>query len=84
MAWTSVETLLVVSDDGTYRLYDLSGEYKQYSLGADVNEAGILSCRIHEEGFVVLTGLMQLVQVRGWEGARPSSLAPISETLSLL
>ena len=33
LGWTDAEQLVVVIDDGTFRLYNLHGEMKQFSLG---------------------------------------------------
>ena len=33
LGWTDAEQLVVVIDDGTFRLYTLHGEMKQFSLG---------------------------------------------------
>lgn len=69
--------LLVLSDEGTYRLYDLSNPlaFEQYTLGADVSELGIVSAKGYEDGFVVLTGGLQFLEVRGWKGGRVGALA---------
>ncbi|RSH95606.1 hypothetical protein EHS25_000698 [Saitozyma podzolica] len=70
--------LMVLSDEGTYRLYDLSNpsQYTQYTLGAEVAEMGIVSAKAYDDGFVVLTGGLQFLEVRGWRGGRVSALAP--------
>lgn len=69
--------LLVVSDEGTYRLYDLSNPavYTQHTLGAEVSEMGIVSAKGYDDGFVVLTGGLQFLEVRGWRGGRVGALA---------
>lgn len=36
---------------------------------------GIISARIHENGLVALTGSLTLLEVKGWEGGRPLTLA---------
>jgi hypothetical protein len=65
----------VLNEEGTYRLYDLQGEYQQYSLGSDASELGIIDARIHENGLVALTGSLTFLEVKGWEGGRPLALA---------
>ncbi|KAK4687137.1 vacuolar protein sorting-associated protein 16, partial [Tremellales sp. Uapishka_1] len=69
--------LLVLSDEGTYRLYSLSNplQYSQYTLGAEVAELGLVSAKAHDDGFVVLTGGLQYLEVRGWNGGRVGALA---------
>lgn len=68
--------LLVVSDEGTYRLYDISNpqQYTQHTLGSDATEMGLLSAKGYDEGFVVLTGGLQFLEVAGWKGGRVTSL----------
>lgn len=73
--WTSDERLAVLNEEGTYRLYDLQGDYQQYSLGNDASEMGIIDARIHESGLVALTGSLSLLEVKGWEGGKPLTLA---------
>ncbi|KAH8084369.1 vacuolar protein sorting-associated protein 16 [Cristinia sonorae] len=73
--WTFDERLAVLNEEGTYRLYDLQGDYQQYSLGSEASEMGIVDARIHEGGLVALTGSLALLDVRGWEGGKPLTLA---------
>lgn len=73
--WTVDERLVVVNEEGVYRLYDLQGEYHQYSLGAEAGDSGIIDARIHENGLVAMTGSLTFMEVRGWEGAKPLTLA---------
>jgi hypothetical protein len=75
LGWTMDERLVVLNEEGAYRLYDLQGEYQQYSLGTEAGEIGILDARIHENGLVALTGSLTFLEVKGWEGGRPLSLA---------
>ena len=69
--------LLVLSDEGFYRLYDISNpqSYQQYTMGNEVSELGIVSARGFEDGFVVLTGGLQFMEVRGWKGGRTGNFA---------
>jgi len=70
--------LLVVSDEGLYRLYDLSNpaSHTQHSLGSEVTELGVVSGKGYDDGFVVLTGGLQFMEVRGWKGGRVGAMAP--------
>jgi hypothetical protein len=77
------ERLVVLNEEGTYRVFDLQGEYHQYSLGTEAGELGVVDARIHENGLVALTGSLTLLEVKGWEGSRPLTLANPSE-LSLI
>lgn len=75
---------MVLSDEGVYRLYDLSNpaSYTQHTLGAEAGEYGIVSAKAHEDGFVVLTGSLQYLEVRGWKGGRVTPLASSGTCLS--
>lgn len=58
-----------------YRLYDLQGDYEQYSLGNEAAELGVIDAQIHENGLVALMGSLTLLEVKGWEGGKPLALA---------
>lgn len=73
--WTGDERLVVLNEEGVYRLYDLQGDYQQYSLGSDAAEMGVIDARVHDSGLVALTGSLTLLEVKGWQGARPLTLA---------
>ncbi|KAI0918848.1 hypothetical protein AcV7_006962 [Taiwanofungus camphoratus] len=73
--WTADERLVVLNEEGVYRLYDLQGDYQQHSLGNEAGEMGIVDARIHENGLVAMTGSLSLLEVRGWEGGKPLTLA---------
>ena len=66
---------MVLNEEGVYRIYDLEGNYQQHSLGADASETGVIDARIHENGMVGLTGSLILLEVKGFDGARPQTLA---------
>lgn len=72
LGWTLAESLVILTHDGTYRLYPLSttpgvAPYSQHSLGPEAAETSVLDARIYEEGMVVLLGSLAFVEVRGWE-----------------
>ncbi|CAA7264394.1 unnamed protein product [Cyclocybe aegerita] len=73
--WTIDEKLAVLNEEGVYRLYDLQGDYQQFSLGAEAAELGIIDAKIHDKGLVALTSSLTLLEVKGWDGARPMALA---------
>jgi hypothetical protein len=73
---------VILNEEGVYRLYDLQGDYVQFSLGTDAGEVGITDARIHENGLVAMTGSLQLLEVKGWEGGKPLVLANPSESIS--
>ncbi|WVQ78256.1 hypothetical protein IAT38_000340 [Cryptococcus sp. DSM 104549] len=70
--------LIVLSDEGLYRVYDLSNPtgYKQYTLGSEVSEVGVVEGHAWEDGMVVLTGSLGFLEVRGWNGGRATALSP--------
>jgi hypothetical protein len=76
------ERLTVLNEEGVYRLYDLQGDYQQYSLGSEAGEMGVIDARIHENGLVALTGSLALLEVKGWEGGRPLTLANAGKFIS--
>ncbi len=75
LAGTPRRTWVVINEEGTYRVYDLQGDYQQYSLGSEAAELGVIDARIHEDGLVALTGSLTFLEVKGWKGTRPLVLA---------
>jgi hypothetical protein len=72
LGWTLNESLVVLTQDGTYRLYALSTgatppSYTQHSLGSDAQESGVIEAKIYEEGMVALLGSLAFVEVKGWQ-----------------
>ena len=82
--WTTDEKLIVLNEEGIYRLYDLQGDYQQHSLGAEAAELGIIDARIHGNGFVAFTSTLVLLEVKGWDGGRPLTLANPSKQSNLV
>lgn len=74
----------MLNEEGVYRLYDLQGDYQQYSLGNEAAEMGIVDARIHQYGLVALTGSLTLLETKGWEGAKPLTLSNPGNSLNLL
>lgn len=71
LGWTASEALVVLTQDGTYRLYTLATgplppAYTQHSLGSDAADTGIVDARIWEDGMVVLLANLAFVEVKGW------------------
>ncbi|KAG6849371.1 hypothetical protein H0H93_009065 [Arthromyces matolae] len=73
--WTADERLVILNEEGVYRLYDLQGDYEQHSLGNEAAELGLIDARIQDNGLVAMTGVLTLLEVKGWDGARPLTLA---------
>ena len=65
----------MLNEEGVCRVYDLQGEYQQYSLGTEAGERGIIDVRIHETGLIALTGLLTFLEVKEWSRAKPLTLA---------
>jgi hypothetical protein len=55
--WVSGERLVCVSEDGGVKLYNLHGEYTQFSMGGVAKEHGIIDCMIWESGILILLKL---------------------------
>ncbi|KXN92144.1 hypothetical protein AN958_09236 [Leucoagaricus sp. SymC.cos] len=73
--WTLDERLVLLNEEGVYRIYDLQGEYQQHSLGAEAAELGVIDAQIHDNGFVALTSSLAFLEVKNWDGGRPLTLA---------
>ncbi|KND02893.1 tethering complex subunit VPS16 [Spizellomyces punctatus DAOM BR117] len=75
MGWTNTEHLICILEYGAVRVYDIHGEFIQFSLGQDAKEYGVLECQLWETGLVVLTGNYKLIAVTDLEEPRPKQLA---------
>ncbi|KAJ3415205.1 hypothetical protein HDV05_005345 [Chytridiales sp. JEL 0842] len=75
MGWTSTEELLCVLEHGYVRVFNLHGEYTQFSMGQDAKEYGIADCHIWCNGVIVLTGNNCLVVVTDLSEPKPKNLA---------
>ncbi|KAG8912790.1 hypothetical protein FRC01_004893, partial [Tulasnella sp. 417] len=75
MGWTYGEELVIINDEGMYRLYTLQGDYQQFSLGPEAAEMGVIDAKIYEQGLVALTSNVTLFEVKGWTGSKPLTLA---------
>lgn len=58
-----------------YRVYDLQGDYQQYTLGGEATELGVIDAHIYDNGLVAMIGNLTLLEVKGWEGGKPLVLA---------
>ncbi|RHZ79068.1 hypothetical protein Glove_152g21 [Diversispora epigaea] len=75
MGWTDSEQLIVVLEDGVIRLYDIHGEYTQFSLGKEAKDHSVIDCQIWGTGLVALTGNFKLVALTNFEEIRPRLMA---------
>jgi len=82
--WTIDEELVVLNEEGVYRVHNLQGDYRQFSLGSEAAETGMLDARIWENGLVALTGALTFLEVKGWLGSKPLTLATARKFMSSL
>ncbi|KAL7749961.1 Vacuolar protein sorting-associated protein 16 [Sorochytrium milnesiophthora] len=75
LGWTMDERVVVVMDTGSVRLYPLLDEYKQFTLGKDAAEYGVLDCRFCPTAVAAMTGNYQFIVVSNWHEPRPRNLA---------
>ena len=65
----------MLNEEGVYRVYDLQGDYQQYTLGGEATELGVVDAHIYDNGLVAMIGNLTLLEVKGWEGGKPLTLA---------
>ena len=65
----------MLNEEGVYRVYDLQGDYQQYTLGGEATELGVIDAHIYDNGLVAMIGNLTLLEVKGWEGGKPLTLA---------
>ncbi|CAM0139156.1 Vacuolar protein sorting-associated protein 16 [Umbelopsis sp. WA50703] len=75
MGWTEQEQLVVAMEDGMIRMYNLNGEFTQFSLGKEAKDQGITDCHIWGTGLVAMTGNFQFISVTNFDEPRPKQLA---------
>lgn len=77
VGWSEDERLLVVSGDGTVRVYaDLgASDFTTFSLGHGAEQHGVTDCRFWSGGFVARLGNNTLVAVTRYDEPRPQLLA---------
>ncbi|KAI8822509.1 Vps16, N-terminal region-domain-containing protein [Fimicolochytrium jonesii] len=75
LGWTNTEHLLCVLEGGLVRVYDIHGEFIQFSLGEDAKEHGVVECRLWDTGLVALTGDFKFVAITNLDEPRPQYLA---------
>ncbi|KAF2434104.1 vacuolar protein sorting-associated protein 16 [Tothia fuscella] len=76
LGWSEDEKLLVVTNDGTVRVYEgLQTDFVPFTLGHGAEEHGVLSCSFYSTGFVALLGNNHLIEVSRYDEPRPHLLA---------
>ncbi|KAJ3045631.1 hypothetical protein HK097_001142, partial [Rhizophlyctis rosea] len=58
-----------------FRIYEIHGEFTQFSLGQDAKDYGVLECQIWGGGLVALTRNFKLVAITNFEEPRVQNLA---------
>ncbi|CEG84394.1 hypothetical protein RMATCC62417_18203 [Rhizopus microsporus] len=77
LGWTEQEQLVVVTEDGSVRLYTFHGQFSQFSLGKEAKDDGIIDCQIWGGGLVAMTSKYQLISVTNFLEPQPKPLADI-------
>ncbi|KAL2315263.1 hypothetical protein POMI540_1304 [Schizosaccharomyces pombe] len=67
MGWNENEELIVVSKQGQVRVYNLLGEFHQFSLGKGVENIGIRECQFSEGGVFALLQNDTFISITGFE-----------------
>lgn len=80
MEWTDTENFVAVINDGTVCIFDIHGEYSQFSLGHNTKENGIIDCLIWGSGLVAMTSNYRLISVNNFDEPRPKLLADANLT----
>ncbi|KAG0042078.1 hypothetical protein BGZ83_000922, partial [Gryganskiella cystojenkinii] len=75
MGWTETEHLVCVLEDGTVRMYNILGEYTQFSIGKEAKDNRVIEVQFWDTGLVALTGSFQLIAVTNFDEPRPLFLA---------
>ncbi|KAI1311299.1 hypothetical protein EDD11_003512 [Mortierella claussenii] len=75
MGWTETEHLLCVLEDGTVRMYNILGEYTQFSLGKEARDNRVIEVQMWGTGLVALTGSFRLISVTNFDEPRFTVLA---------
>ncbi|BFZ59549.1 Vacuolar protein sorting-associated protein 16 [Saitoella coloradoensis] len=73
--WSDSETLILLTETGIVRCYDLNGDFSQFTLGKDAEDNLILSVRFWSRGLVALLGNNRLISISRLDEPRPRLLA---------
>jgi len=79
MQWTDTENFVTVLANGTVCIFDIHGEFSQFSLGKEAKDSGIIDCIIWGSGLVVMTRDYRLIAVNNLDEPRPKLLADASK-----
>ncbi|KAJ2486778.1 Vacuolar protein [Coemansia sp. RSA 2050] len=74
-AWNNREQLVCVQEDGTVRVFSLSGQDPtSFSLGPDAH-SGVVDCRFWDQGLVAMTGDYRFIYVNDIGEPKPKLMA---------
>ena len=82
MAWTDMEKILTVYNNGLCCLHDIHGrKVSEFELGEGVEQEGILFCHVWAYGMVVMTNEFKLFSINSFENPEPYPLChpPLDE-----
>ncbi|KAG4306374.1 hypothetical protein PORY_000362 [Pneumocystis oryctolagi] len=74
LGWSDSERLIVVTEDGTVRNYNIQGEFTQFSLGKETSEHSVINCQFWGTGFVALLENNTFIAVNSYDEPRPRLL----------
>ncbi|CCJ28605.1 unnamed protein product [Pneumocystis jirovecii] len=74
LGWSDSERLIVVTEDGIVRNYNIQGEFTQFSLGKEINEHLVINCQFWGTGFVALLENNTFIAVNSYDEPRPRVL----------
>ncbi|KAG5439417.1 hypothetical protein PCANB_001991 [Pneumocystis canis] len=74
MGWSDFERLIVITEEGIVRNYNIQGEFTQFSLGKDANEHLVINCQFWGTGFVALLGNNTFIAVSSYDEPCPRLL----------
>ncbi|EMR10340.1 hypothetical protein PNEG_01594 [Pneumocystis murina B123] len=74
IGWTDSEKLIIVTENGVVRNYNMQGEFTQFSLGKEANEHLVVNCQFWGTGFVALLGNNTFISVNQYSEPRPKLL----------
>lgn len=79
-SWNSREQLVCVQEDGSVRIFSLSGQEPiSFSLGPDARERGILECRFWDHGLVAMTADYRFLYVNDMAEPKPRMLPGVAQ-----
>lgn len=75
IGWSDSERLIIVTEEGIVRNYNIQGEFTQFSLGKEANEHLVVNCQFWSSGFVALLGNNTFIAINQYDEPRPKLLS---------